>query len=127
VYDVAQGRAGRKTRRSRVRRSRLGTLWLLVGVLITAAAGAVSFKVAQPHLAAGRQAQRNAELRRKIEDMRKENITIRHTRDELQTDAGAEAAARGDGWRKPDETPVLVPDGQPKKADSPAPAAGKTR
>jgi cytoskeletal protein RodZ len=115
--SVNRRRVVRRPRRGRTGPSRLS---IAVGVFLIAVFGAAALKVAQPYLQAKNQSTINDELRRKIEQTRQGNVDLKRTKEELKTPAGTEAKAREEGWRRPEETPVLMAGEDPK-----APAAEK--
>ena len=87
----------------------------MCGLGIAAMLGLAAVKVAQPYAAAHRQAQRIEDLRLKIKHQRIGNEALRAKVDQLEKPAGTEAAARAEGWQRPDEVPAHVKS-QPLKA-----------
>lgn len=102
------GSGSKKTGVGRRRRSGARRMWFLYGFGILAALGCAGVKIAQPYIAAQRQAHRNSELQRKIELRQSDNAGLRTNVERLGKPAGAEAAARAEGWRERDEVPAHV-------------------
>jgi cell division protein FtsB len=98
------------TRRGRRRAARPSWLSILIGIALAVVFGAAALKVARPYLEARSQAIINEALRQQIKRTRQDKERLRGKAKELKTDAGTEARAREEGWRRPEETPVLMPD-----------------
>ena len=116
MSSVTRGSGGKKRGVARRRRPGAQRLWFLYGLGILAALGVAGVKVAQPYIAAQRQAERTNELRRKIQLRRSNNADLRANVERVQKDAGAEAAAREQGWRRREEVPADLKTQPPKEA-----------
>ena len=115
--DTQKPRSGKSAPRTGKRRS--GFLTYLTVFVVVAVVCSAGYKISTPHLQASEQAKRNAQFRQKIKVMRAENAAKREQLRILKTQAGSEAEARDNGWRKKNETGVLVPEEKPSK-DLPA-------